>query len=382
MDEGARKLGERVLGEVREEGLSEVLDALRELEVRKRLSSSTTPTPPGYFSIPALDSLLPSPLSPPILELISPPPTHHSHSGKTSLLYLITTLAILPPSFRSAPLSGKNTSIILFDPLHRFSVHRLAQIVLNYVVDQLRAHGQRIDEDEDDDATKTEIKSLVRNCLLHVHIFRPQSWGALLASLDALPAYLFDATRHSSMQRRVHALLLDDIDAFVPVLRNERAGDSNSSGPANPLTAASVRLTSVLQRLAREFFCGIVLTGHSSSAASFRPSLPVAWAPRAGEAGRAAGDAARDTTTQSTTHQSVTPTRLAVRRIQVLKFAPAISLEEAEAERQQRWDVVSKGRFECWRIGVGIAAGEGEGFVFRVGKGGVWVEEGEEKGGG
>lgn len=255
-------------------------------------------------------------------------------------------------------------------------MYRLTQIVLKHVVDQLRANGQTIDDD--DDATKTEIKSLVRNCLLHVHLFRPQSWGALLASLDALPAYLFDATKHSSMQRRVHALLIDDIDAFVPVLRNERAGDG---GTANPLTAASVRLTSVLQRLAREFFCGIVLTAHSSSASSFRPSLPVAWAPRAGEAGRAAGDA-RDTTTQTTTHIDITPTRLAVRRIQVLKFAPAISLEEAEAERQQRWDVVSKGRFECWKIGVGTVAREGEGFVFRVGKGGVCVEEVEEKGGG
>ena len=60
-------------------------------------------------------------------------------------------------------------------------------------------------------------------------------------------------------------------------------------------------------------------------------------------------------------------TRLAVRRVDVVKFAPGISVEDAEKERVQRWEVVSRGRFECWRVGVG--ARDGEGFVFRVGKG-------------
>lgn len=56
----------------------------------------------------------------------------------------------------------------------------------------------------------------------------------------------------------------------------------------------------------------------------------------------------------------------------MLQFAPALSVEEAEAERAQRWDVVSRGRFEVWKVGVGVR--DGEGFVFRVGAGGVEVE--------
>lgn len=57
----------------------------------------------------------------------------------------------------------------------------------------------------------------------------------------------------------------------------------------------------------------------------------------------------------------------------MVKFAPAISVEEAEAERAQRWEVVKKGRFECWKVGR-----DAEGFVFRVGERGVEVErEGE-----
>lgn len=66
-------------------------------------------------------------------------------------------------------------------------------------------------------------------------------------------------------------------------------------------------------------------------------------------------------------------TRLAVRRVEVLKFAPAISAEEAEVERKQRWGVISKGRFECWKVGK-----DGKGFVFRVSEEGVEIErEGE-----
>lgn len=67
-------------------------------------------------------------------------------------------------------------------------------------------------------------------------------------------------------------------------------------------------------------------------------------------------------------------TRLAVRKLQVLKFAPEMSVSQAEAEKEQRWEVASRGRFECWKVGAGARDGEGEGFVFRVGTYGVDVE--------
>jgi hypothetical protein len=61
----------------------------------------------------------------------------------------------------------------------------------------------------------------------------------------------------------------------------------------------------------------------------------------------------------------------------VLNFAPAISVEEAEAEKARRWNVVQRGRFECWKVGMGIK--DGEGFVFRVDERGVEVEQAERK---
>lgn len=51
-------------------------------------------------------------------------------------------------------------------------------------------------------------------------------------------------------------------------------------------------------------------------------------------------------------------------------------MQEAEAERAQRWEVVGRGRFEVWRVGSG--GREGGGFVFRVRDGdGVRVEREE-----
>ena len=59
------------------------------------------------------------------------------------------------------------------------------------------------------------------------------------------------------------------------------------------------------------------------------------------------------------------------------KFPVGVGVEEGEMEREQRWDVVGRGRFECWKQGPG---GDGEGFVFRVGRRGVEIE-GEGEGG-
>jgi hypothetical protein len=62
-----------------------------------------------------------------------------------------------------------------------------------------------------------------------------------------------------------------------------------------------------------------------------------------------------------------------VRRVEVLKFPPVISVQEGEAERQRRWDVVQRARFECWKVGLNMR--DGKGFVFRVGERCVEIEQ-------
>lgn len=56
----------------------------------------------------------------------------------------------------------------------------------------------------------------------------------------------------------------------------------------------------------------------------------------------------------------------------VAKFAPAMSVAEAWGEREQRWEVVRRGRVEVSVVGKGE---EGRSVVIRVdGEGGVLVE--------
>ncbi|KAH7082335.1 hypothetical protein FB567DRAFT_605697 [Paraphoma chrysanthemicola] len=284
--------------------------------------------------------------TPPIVELVSAPLAYHpSGDGKTSLMYLIIAHATLSREFSSAvSLGGHEAAVVLFDPLHHFSVPRLAQTLLQLIVSKI---GADIDQ-----ATKSDIRSIVARSLLHVHIFRPQSWPSLLTTLRTLPDYLFDKSRHKSIHRRVHSIIMDDIDAFVWSIRNSKPPDPAATSNT-ALATASTNLTSTLQQLNTLLSCATILTSQSTSPSSFRPALPISWP------------------------QGLTVTRLAVRRVEVLKFAPAISVEEAEAEKAKRWEVVQTGRFECFKVGVGV--GVNEGFVFRAAQGGVDVEETQEK---
>lgn len=304
------------------------------------------------FSIPELDTLV-SKSSPTILELVSPTPTHHpSGAGKTSLLYLIIAHAILPAATPFIPsLNGQDSTIILFDPLHHFSVPRLATVILHILTTKLGVPISTLSS-----TVRASLLALTSLSLSHVHIFHPSSWASTLATLHSLPAYLFDSTAHESTHRRVHSLILEDVDAFTWALRASSQSNPSTSASttpsrtvANPLSAPSKELTTELVHLRSLLQCNIVLTSPSILPGAFRPPIPAAWPAGVGV------------------------TRLGVRRVEVLRFAPEMGIEQARAEGAQRWEVVQRGRFEVWKVGTG-AGGEGEGFVFRVGAHGVEVE--------
>ncbi|KAF3045851.1 hypothetical protein E8E11_008536 [Didymella keratinophila] len=346
-DVEARKLGEKLLLDVQVEGLGEVLSALRTLGSNPENGGATPDTTP--FSIPELDSLV-SKSSPTILELVSPAPTHHpSGAGKTSLLYLIIAHAILPATYPSLPsLNGQESTVILFDPLRHFSVPRLAIVILHILTSALGVPLSTLSA-----SVKTSLLTLTSLSLDHVHVFHPSSWASTIATLRSLPTYLFDSTRHKSAHRRVHSLILEDVHAFTWSLRSSSSASAPSPAPhgrgTNPLSAPSKELTTELVRLRSLLQCHIVLTSPSILPSLFRPSVPTAWPAGVGVV------------------------RLGVRRVEVVRFAPEMGVEQAQAEGAQRWEVVQRGRFEVWRVG-GVPGGEDEGFVFRVGAQGVEVE--------
>ncbi|USP78491.1 uncharacterized protein yc1106_05765 [Curvularia clavata] len=348
----AKRLGERLLAEVEVTDLSEVLKAFHSLKSNDNQSIDEAGTPKNsYFNIPELDNLVSGP-QPPILELVSPPSIYQpSGSGKTSLLYLIIATAILPRTIHSSiSLSSQEAAVVLFDPLHHFSVARLAEVCFHMLKTALQASNHPLDA-----PTFVVMKSIVKTSLLHLHVFRPSSWSSFLSTLRDLPTYLFDHTQHASLHRRIHSLILEDIDAFVPSLR------STTSGGAQALPSASSSLTFQLSKLSSLLSAAVILTSRSTSPRYYRPVLPSSW-PR-----------------------DVSVTRLALRRVPVRGFAAGISVEEAEQEREKRWEVVRRARFECWKVGMAVqgstststtttttsgGGGRGSGgFVFRVGVG-------------
>lgn len=184
-----------------------------------------------------------------------------------------------------------------------------------------------------------------------MHIFHPSSWDSLVSTLDSLPAYLFSPTRHKSTHRRIHSLILDDVDAFIWPLRAAHADKNTSTrSTTSPLSTASHQLTAQIKALTSQLACHAILASSSLAPSSFRPPLPMAWP------------------------AGLNVTRLGVRRVEVVKFAPEMSVEQAEGEKGQRGEVVRRGRFEAWKVGTGPGQETGEGFVFRVGVRGVEME--------
>lgn len=154
------------------------------------------------------------------------------------------------------------------------------------------------------------------------------------------------------MQRQIHALVLEDVDASLPGLRAGFADGSASGSGYEKVAAASAQLGSLLAQLGIVLDCAVVTTARSATPNAFRPGFALRWP-------------------VATTRL----TRLAVRRVEVVPFAPGMSVEEAEREREQRGEVVRRGRVEVWRVG-GAGQGETGGCVVRVGRG-VHIERDE-----
>ncbi|KAF2493226.1 hypothetical protein BU16DRAFT_433758, partial [Lophium mytilinum] len=158
-----------------------------------------------HFAIPELDRLFPKPAQKmPMIELISSGPG----AGKTSLIYYIIAVAILPATYSSTPIGGQSSAVVVLDADNRFRVERLVEVMASYISSRLAAAG--IPQQQKTDG----MRDLIHACLAHVHIFRLQSMRSLLATLKSLPEYLESRTAHRSAHRRLHSIFLDSASAF------------------------------------------------------------------------------------------------------------------------------------------------------------------------
>ncbi|KAF4550454.1 Hypothetical protein D9617_17g047220 [Elsinoe fawcettii] len=296
----AEDVGRKLLAEVEESVLSEVFS-----EVRLKYAS----IPTSRIGIAAIDDLVnifarplptearsPSPLvqhyttqskrqaaTPPCIELSSTT----SGQGKSHLLYQLITRAILPASINGTPLHGQINAVLYFDTDGHFSITRLVQVMIDHIrscITQSNIAQERQPADE-------EIQTMVATALQHLHVFFPQSMMSLIQTIDCLMKYLKDNTRHPSMHRKIHSIMIDSVSAFYWSDRNDtdlaNVPDTIEEATyrrGQKTTSAYPALRSSLTRMSRLLQCPIVYTSTdvqpkqlSSTTRSLPSSLPKLW---------------------------------------------------------------------------------------------------------
>ncbi|KAK3065664.1 hypothetical protein LTR53_018166, partial [Teratosphaeriaceae sp. CCFEE 6253] len=216
------------------------------------------------------------------------------------------------------------------------------------------------------------VDGIISTALKHVHIFRPHSLASTIATLDALPEYLFDKTRHYSFDRPVAFVALDSASAFYWQSKAEEENAAflaatMSTDHKQPAPASYASLASALKYISSMLHCPIVLTSKhlnpvtqlgtpGPDSQTLRPCLPAPL--------------------------SNLPTlRLISHRLPVRKFPAGISVEGARREAGDRQQAVKAARFACevneWNLDertLRKLQQEGSGFGFRITGEGLIIE--------
>ncbi|PGH00340.1 hypothetical protein GX51_05838 [Blastomyces parvus] len=431
--EQARAHGERLLREVREENLAELLQTLHSLH-----SPPTTSPQYAPLGIKPLDDILRifhskshtpgTTYTPrhPVLEITSPA----SADGKTHLLYCITALAVLPCTYQNIALGGRSSAIVYLDTDCRFDAVRLREVTRGIVLESAVEKGISLPAAGNNyrgggrEGVDEEMDTMIHDALSHVHVFRPQSSASLLATIQSIESYLLGSMamtygkaehKHSSHSRPLHAILLDSASAFywqdrremevlsIPGVREERARrardqndtDTNTTTTTNTNTPTAQsqlphQIIHTLRALQQTFSCPLVFTTWGLLRA-----IPPA------HHSNSTPDALHgQTSTRAPLYKSRRPSfrphlprpwpsfptcRVIVEREVVRPFAPFLTMEEIKGEAQERQEVVRRGRVVGWVDENGLASDRERkamaerlfGFSLAGGGGVRWIDEDE-----
>ncbi|KAI7082143.1 hypothetical protein KC356_g8616 [Hortaea werneckii] len=359
----AEHLGKTLLAEVEEVGLDELLNTIR-------VQDNTVPT---YFGLAHVDRLIETIAAskPAVAKGIPPQPVIEltstaSGGGKTHFLYYLTAIAVCPRFS-----GGREACAVILDTDGTFSVDRLAQQIRKHLTTNRTTSNP-------EEHSNTDLDDIIFSCLKHIHLFRPQSLTSTIHTLESLPSYLFDQTRHHSYDRAVGFIALDSASTFYWQHRSdeEEAALHTLTDPPSPHQPPShktpnyyYRLTTALRNATRTFSCPAIFTSWHLG-----PTPPI---PSQGPESRSLRPALPAPLSQ------LPLLRLIVQRKPVRKFPVGMSIAEALREAEARQRAVEEGRFECivneWGMDERTVerlsrSKEGMGFGFRKGADGVEVE--------
>ncbi|KAF3482640.1 uncharacterized protein GIQ15_01964 [Arthroderma uncinatum] len=358
----AKAFGKRLCEEVENDGLDSILR-----DVKRRCASDPkghVPTSP--VGIKVIDDMLrifhrppaPRPGVPDrhkVLEITGS--RYGSGAGKTSLLYYIISIGILPASFNGVQIGGRDGAVVFLDSDNRFNAARLRDIAMNYVREKKRKKDtgsppreKRQREDE------TELRKMVEGCLQHVHVFKPTSSDSLLATLQSMESYLLDTTKHHSAHKRLHSIMIDSTSSFYWQDKRQAFIDSlptevpkyiyGDLPPLREIVHSARGIVKCLRELQHRFACPVIYT----VTGRIRGDL---WKPKPSGFGAPIESLYARPKVMSFMHhlphpwRSYSTVRLVVRRDRVRRFS-AVSVREAMHQARQRQFVVAQGRFSAW----------------------------------
>lgn len=238
----------------------------------------------------------------------------------------------------TSPSSTNSTdgAVVVLDVAGHFDVRQLVRVM------------RRIFS-EDQSILKNEQRS-IEDSLQHVHVFQPTTLSSLQSTLEDLPNYLF-SSRHPSMERPLAAIVVTGLNSF---LWQSRA-DAEATQPDNMARIdAYTRTVHKLRSLRQYFSCSIIAEtwglspplnqqGQSRHTQAPRSHLPAVWS-------------------------NCVALRLLISRTPVSRFAPGMSVEEAERDKGERRRVVDKAGFDVW---ICLEGGEKWGFRFSTNSKGI-----------
>ncbi|EEP81242.1 predicted protein [Uncinocarpus reesii 1704] len=323
---GAEAFGAKLLADVDSESLSSILDEFRKSHAEDAIERTLVGIKPIDHALSVL-AASGSLRGKPVVEITSP----SSADGKTSLLYYAAALAVLPAHLDlELSLGGQGAAVIWLDTDGRFDVLRFKQVMLGIAEESIKtAHcGSGEAETPIDGAVSY---SVFEEALRHVHIFRPQSSAALLATLESLPEYILH-TQHHSRWRRIHAVIVDSASAFywqdwreaeisrIPGAREEAEAQLQPSTATGHRAHIHRGIISCLHSLRKRFSCSILYATaglYPARSPPFKPYLPHPW--------------------------PIFPTvRFAVRRDPVRPFADGMTVDEAGVDASARQEIVQR----------------------------------------
>lgn len=220
---------------------------------------------------------------------------------------------------------------MLLDCSGRFDVVRLCNVVSEFA--KPRHTGD------------VGVERVVAEALEHVHVFRPDTAGEFIATVEGLEEYLLDWKGNGSSGRELAGVFVDEVEGFVWEGLREGLTDGN--------TETYAAIIQSLQSLQKTFLHvpiiatnnGTIRSSPGGEALIYKTYLPQVWTAFVG-------------------------VRIVLARTPVRPFPVEVSLQKAWTEQQERrLEAVKRNRIEGW-VDVGGLGGGVESEIGRLKDGG------------